>query len=245
MPGVDTLDGLQRAVAAFDTDYYELSFEPAALDRARRSLDESGLLLLGEIHGVSENPLIVLELMRLLGLTNLALEWPGELQPRLDAYLADGTGLDHPLWWTGHGHITAGHLAVLRSLDGVRVTLFDGGMFTGDWSQRDAAMARRVLAANLEPALVVAGNAHTPTSPTGLGLPMGACLARARPSLESVRIDYGRGGFYNSESRHIDAPSAEAGLRVVDGELVVGLPKFSEATVPHAVRGAAGAAGVA
>ncbi|TMR88525.1 hypothetical protein, partial [Nonomuraea basaltis] len=211
MPSVDTLDGLQRAIAEFDTDDYVMPVEASAFDRARRSLDESGLLLLGEVHGVRENPLIILGLMRLLGLSNLALEWPEDLQPRLDVYLADGTGLDHPLWWLGDGRVTVGHLAVLRKIDGLRVTLFDGGMFTGDWSQRDASMARRVLEAHAEPGLVVAGNAHTLTSPTDLGLPMGACLASARPSVESVRIEYGMGSFYNIEPRHHRGHSAGAG----------------------------------
>jgi hypothetical protein len=233
MPGVDTIDALQRAVAEFDTDHYALPAEPAALDRAAKSLDEAGLLLLGEVHGVRENPLVILWLMRLLGLTDLALEWPEDLRPQLEAYLSGGTGLDHPLWWLGSGSVTAGHLAVLKRIDGLRITLFDGGVFTGDWSERDATMARRVLAARLKPALVVAGNAHTPTSPTDLGVPMGACLAGARPALESVRIDYGTGSFYNFEPRRIKGPCAAAGLRVVDGELVVGLPEFGEATVPH------------
>jgi hypothetical protein len=233
MPSVDTLDGLLRAIAEFDIDHYEPAVEPAALARARRSLDEAGLLLLGEVHGVRENPLVIFALMRLLGLTNLALEWPENLKPLLDAYLADGSGLDHPLWWLGDGRVTAGHLAVLRKIEGLRVTLFDGGSLTDDWSQRDAAMAERVLAARAEPALVVAGNAHTLTSPNDLGMPMGACLAAARPGLESVRVDYGAGSFYNFEPRDVKGSSEEAGLRVAEDGLVVGLPEFGEATVPH------------
>ncbi|MEV4170556.1 hypothetical protein [Nonomuraea sp. NPDC049709] len=233
MPGVDTLDGLLQAVAEFRTDDYELPAERAAVDRARRSIEESGLLLLGEVHGVRENPLVILGLMRLLGLTHLALEWPGTLKPQLDVYLADGTGLDHPLWWLGDGRVTAGHFAVLKAVPGLSVTLFDGGAFTGDWSQRDASMAEQVLAAHVEPALVVAGNAHTCTSPTELGLPMGACLASARPALESVRIDYGSGGYYNGGPRHMRGYCAVEGLRILEGELVVGLPEISEATVPH------------
>ncbi|MGP3959226.1 hypothetical protein ACTWPT_24785 [Nonomuraea sp. 3N208] len=233
MPSVDTLDGLLRAIAEFDIDHYEPAVEPAALDRARRSLDEAGLLLLGEVHGVRENPLVILGLMRLLGLTNLALEWPENLKPQLDLYLADASGLDHPLWWLGDGRVTAGHLAVLRRIDGLRVTLFDGGSHIDDWSQRDAAMAERVLAAQVEPALVVAGNAHALTSPTDLGMPMGACLAAARPALESVRVEYGAGSFYNFEPRHVKGLSTEAGLRIAEDGLVVGLPEFGEATVPH------------
>lgn len=233
MPGVDTLDGLLEAVAEFRTDDYELPIEAAALDRARHSIEESGLLLLGEVHGVRENPLIILALMRALELTHLALEWPESLQSQLDVYLADGSGLDHPLWWLGDGRVTAGHFAVLKAIPEVSVSLFDGGMFTGDWSQRDASMAERVLAAHAEPALVVAGNAHTLTSSTELGLPMGACLASARPTVRSVRIEYGAGSFYNIEPRRSKGYIAAEGLRIVDEELVVGLPEFGEATVPH------------
>ncbi len=35
--------------------------------------------------------------------------------------------------------------------------------------------------------LAVAGNAHTPTGPTSLGLPLGAYLARQRPGVRSCR----------------------------------------------------------
>ncbi|MEO3792856.1 hypothetical protein ABGB14_21805 [Nonomuraea sp. B10E15] len=233
MPGIDTLEGLLKAVTEFDTDAYELAVDTPALDRARRSIDEAGLLLLGEMHGVKENPLIILGLMRALGLTDLALEWPAGLQPQLNAFLSSGTGLDHPLWWIGDGRVTAGHFATFMAIPGLRVTLFDGGMFTGDWSQRDASMARGVLEARVEPALVVAGHAHTRTSWTDLGLPMGACLASARPSLESVRIDYGTGTFYTIGPRRSRGYSERAGLRIAEGELVVGLPEFGEATVPH------------
>ena len=59
--------------------------EPAALAAAGRSLDSSGLLLLGEMHGVRENPLLIRALMQAFGLTSLALEWPDDLAPDEDA----------------------------------------------------------------------------------------------------------------------------------------------------------------
>jgi hypothetical protein len=64
------------------------------------------------------------------------------------------------------------------------VTLFDGVIGPGwSWSQRDEAMARRLLAGSPCGArtLAVAGNARTPASPTDLGVPPGAWLARQRP----------------------------------------------------------------
>jgi len=51
-----------------------LVIEPSALAAARRSLEEPGFLLLGEVHGVRENPLVIRALMRAFGLSGLALE---------------------------------------------------------------------------------------------------------------------------------------------------------------------------
>jgi hypothetical protein len=82
VPSVTSLDALHRAVAGFDVIDPGLVIEPAALAAARRSLDSSGLLLLGEAHGVRENPLLIRALMLAFGLTSLALEWPEDLAPR-------------------------------------------------------------------------------------------------------------------------------------------------------------------
>lgn len=88
------------------------------------------------------------------------------------------------LLWSGDGRITAGHLAVLaeRAAAGpLEVVLFNGMVGADwDWSDRDKAMAGRLLAAAPAQArtLAVAGNAHPPTGPTQLGVPMGAWLNR-------------------------------------------------------------------
>jgi len=128
----------------------DLVIEPRALTAARQSLDSAGLLLLGEIHGVRENPLLIRALMKAFGLTSLALEWPEDLTPMIRAFLASGTLADHPWLWGGDGRITAGHLAVLaeRAAAGpLELILFDGVIGADwSWSQRDVAMARRILA---------------------------------------------------------------------------------------------------
>lgn len=141
------------------------------------------------------------------------------------------------------GRITAGHLAVLRERSAagpLSLTLFDGTIGAGwDWSAHDAAMARRILAA---PAagmgtLVVAGNAHTPTVRTKLGVPLGACLAQERPGLREIRISYGGGRFYNSEPRRfrrrMGLPWRRPRLRERRGNLILDLPVAREAVVPQ------------
>jgi hypothetical protein len=242
MPGVDSLAALQRAVAEFAVTDLELDLEPTALSAAGRSLAESGLLLLGEMHGVRENPLLIRALMTALGATGLALEWDEDLAPVIDDFVRGASLRDHWLLWSGDGRITAGHLAVLR--DGVTagwlrtLTLFDGtGEVDWDWSARDASMAGRVLAAPTAEGgtLVVAGNAHTPVTETDLGVPLGARLAGQRPGVREVRIRYDGGRFYNLEPRRFTRGRGGGSIRLhaEDGDLVLRLPMASEAVVPH------------
>jgi hypothetical protein len=146
-----SVEALAEAVAGFVVEDLDLELDPAAVEAARRSVEESGLLLLGEVHGVRENPLLARALMRVFGLTRLALEWPDDLAPVIEAFQATGTLADHWLLWAGDGRITAGHLAVLaeRAAAGpVQVVLFDGTIGAGwSWSDRDEAMAGRILSA--------------------------------------------------------------------------------------------------
>ena len=220
----------------------DLAAEPAAAAVARQSLDDSGLLLVGEMHGARENPLLARVLMRAFGITRLALEWDEDLAPGIEAFLATGTLADHWLLWSGDGRITAGHLAVLaeRATAGpLEVILFDGAIGPEwDWSDCDKAMARRLLAA--APAgtrtLAVAGNAHTPTSPIELGIPMGAWLRRQRPGVREIRINYGSGWYYNTQPcrfTHHGAPPRQIRLHQDHGLLVLDLPTAEEAIVPH------------
>ena len=150
VPCVASLDAFRRAIGEFVVEDLGLVVEPAALAAAGRSLDSCGLLLLGEMHGVRENPLVIRAVMQAFGLTRLALEWPDELAPVVRAFLAGEPLPDHPWLWGGDGRITAGHLAVLAERSKARpleVILFDRVISAGwSWSQRDEAMARRLLA---------------------------------------------------------------------------------------------------
>src|ERR1019366_4717603 len=242
MPCVSSLEALHHAVAGFGAADLNLVIEPPALAAARRSLDESGLLLLGEVHGVRENPLIIRALMQAFGLASLALEWPDDRAPVIAAFLAGGTLTDHPMLWFGDGRITAGHLAVLRERSAggpLDLTLFDGIMSADwNWPQRDEAMAGRILAAPLAATgtLVVAGNAHTRTARTRLGVPLCARLAGQRPGLREIRIRYGGGQFYNIQPRRFRrllGLRRRARLHERRGSLVLDLPAAGEAVMPQ------------
>jgi hypothetical protein len=236
------MEAFLQAAAEFVVADLELEAEPSAVSAAQRSLDDSGLLLLGEVHGVGENPLLIRALMQEFGLTSLALEWPDDLAPAVAAFLAGETLADHPMLWPGDGRITAGHLAVLteRAAAGpFELTLFDGTIDAGwSWSQRDEAMATRILAGGVAGirTLAVAGNAHTPVSPIELGVPMGACLAQRRPGVREIRINYCGGYYYNLRPGRF-APTGpqrrQVRLYQHDDALVLDLPSASEAIVPQ------------
>lgn len=241
-----SVEALVQAAAGFVAAGVGLAAEPAAVGAAQQSLDDSGLLLLGEVHGARENPLLARALMQAFGITRLALEWDEGLAPVIEAFLATGTLADHWLLWSGDGRITAGHLAVLaeRAAAGpLEVILFDGAIGAEqDWSDRDEAMARRLLAAAPARArtLAVAGNAHTPTSPIELGIPMGAWLNRQRPGVREIRINYGSGWYYNSQPCRFDQhgpPPHQIQLRQQHGLLVLDLPTAQQAIVPHRSQG--------
>jgi hypothetical protein len=232
---------LQRAVNEFDIASFYLDVDPAALAAARQSLDESGLLLLGEVHGVRQNPLIARALMTALDVTALALEWPAGLASATSGFFADGYVPDHPQLWGGDGRITVGHFALLRErfmAEGLQaLTLFDGVNEVG-WSRREAAMADRILSAQAPRSrtLVIAGNAHTALGPTGLGIPLGARLAERRPGVREIRVNYGNGSYYNLSPQRFKRQwtlRRRARLRVEGAGLVLDLPSPVQARVPH------------
>jgi len=241
MPGIAELEEFQRAVNAFDVTTFRLTIDPAALAAARQSLDQTGLLLLGEVHGVRQNPLLARALMTALDATGLALEWPAGLAVPVSGFFADGQVPDHAQLWGGDGRITAGHFALLRERFQAQrlqaLTLFDGVSQTG-WSLREAAMAERILngLGRAARTLVVAGNAHTALTPTMLGVPLGAQLAEWRPGLREIQVRYGNGTYYNHSPQrfnHQYSLRRKARLRAEGRSLVLDLPAPAQAWVPH------------
>ena len=86
---------------------------------------------------------------------------------------------------------------------------------------------------------MVAGGAHTPAGPAGLGVPMGARLAGQRPGVRDIQIRYGGGNYYNGEPRRFPrylSPEEQIRLHQQDGQLLLDLPAAAEATVPQRPR---------
>ena len=114
MPGVDTIEALIAAVHAFDATPLGLQVDSDADAAVRQSLRRTGLVLLGEGHGIAQTPVLVGELIAWFGLGGIALEWHEDLGPWLDRWITHGVLVD-PVWgsdlagevWGGDGRLTA------------------------------------------------------------------------------------------------------------------------------------------
>jgi len=188
-------DRFTAEVGEFEVAELPLEVSVPAAARLRAKLAAGGPVLVGERHGIEQNPLVAYTLMRRLGVRVLALEWQAELAAVVDGFVAGG-GLDfEPLAGRDDGRVTAGHFAVLRAMrrDGLldRVVLFDPPAAPRTWSERDWGMAVRLLdEVGTAPALVMAGSLHTRLRRHRHGEPMGAHVARVRPGTVEVRVRY-------------------------------------------------------
>lgn len=183
------------AIEAFVVEELPIDVDATAAARLRAKLESGGPILVGERHGVEQNPLVAYTFVRRFGLRVLCLEWSVDLQPAVDAFLAGRPLAVEPFTDSGDGRITAGHFAVIRALrcEGIldRLVLFDPSPWPDSWSGRDGSMAARLLQETLgATALVMAGSLHTRLRRHRHGEPLGAHVARARPGTIEVRLRY-------------------------------------------------------
>jgi hypothetical protein len=240
---LSALDAFSAAVERFELVEPPLEWSPEAEEAARRSVEETGLLLFGEVHGVVEVPGLILALARRLGLRGLALEWSPGLRPLVERFLATGElsldGLE-PLTveqlCCGDGRVTAGHFALLRALRPAPLLLFSGATGPTDWSGRDLVMARLFLREwdGETPTLLAAGRLHTELADHRHGRPLGVHLAAARPGVAAVRLECRSGTFTNLGVRRIPGLPGRGPARLAReaGGLVLELPRATAATVP-------------
>ena len=149
-------------------------------------------MLLGEFHGVAENPLIVEAVAGAFEVDALAFESPAGDEQRL---------LEDTLAWVGDGRVTAGHIAVLRRTR-CRVTGVDLGLN----EHRDEAMADAIARVPGR-VLFVAGNVHTRLTPFHEAPTAGSILATTRPALCTLDVHYRSGRYWNFGPRSFADPS--------------------------------------
>ena len=219
--------------------------EPAEISRARSAVADSGLLVVGEPHGVRETPSVLYTLASNVGARAIALEWSHEeMDPSVQAFLCDGS-FDFDLLWSlsgtaeffcGDGRIAAGHFALLERLrreghvDQVIVfDRLDSEPSTVDWSVRDREMAGRLLAEwdRRLPLLVLTGAFHAQQESME-GATMVMHLARELPGLQPAMLDYACGHAWSRGQLH-DVSGA-----MPEAPITLRLPEATPALVPGA-----------
>ena len=219
------------AVDAYRFD--DVQLDEHALARLERSLADTGIVLVGEPHGVRETPAVLHALAQALGIRALAFEWSHE---ELDPFLEPP--FDFAAMWRlpptaelfcGDGRITPGHFALLRRLSPDAVIAYDrlDPEPAPPWPVRDRELAERLLEEwdGRTPLLVLTGAFHAQLSAAD-GEPMAAHLARTRPGLAPAMLTYAAGSCWSRGRTHDVSgpmPPAPVALR---------LPHATPADVP-------------
>ena len=74
MPLIEDLETFQQAVDGFLAEAFVVEVDPEADALIRESLGGSGMVLIGEVHGVAENPLVISSLAERFGVGMVALD---------------------------------------------------------------------------------------------------------------------------------------------------------------------------
>jgi hypothetical protein len=185
----------EAAVHAHRFDSFDLDPESVAL--ARSSVEEAGLLVVGEPHGVHETPGVLYSLAVALDTKAVAFEWSHEeleeavQNPDFERlWLLPATAE----FFSCDGRFTAGHFALLQRLrdegrleQAIVYDRHDPVPRPDDWRIRDAEMAERLLAEwRGAPILVLTGAFHA-TLEVGT---MASHLAAERPGLRPLMLQY-------------------------------------------------------
>lgn len=206
-------------------------FQPEALARAAATLAETGLLVVGELHGVRETPSVLYALTTALETRALALEWSHEeMDEPVQAFLRSGAFDFEGLWalqpsaefFCGDGRIAAGHFALLQRLrrEGRldQVIVFDRldpkplEVWEAQVRVREPETAARLLAEwdQRGPLLVLTGAFHAQLE-AAEGEPMAAHLARSLPGLQPAMLDYADGHCWSRGKLHdVSGPMPQA-----------------------------------
>lgn len=146
----------------------ETIIKPNVLEQFQHDIEEKGVFLLGETHGVAENAAIIYTLMKLGRFRSLALEWENDWYPVIEHFLKTGNLNTKDIFLPTDGRITVEHFSLLKRLDDEKMLdklILCNTKNAESWNQHNRDMARVILEQRIltSPLLVVAGNLHTKT----------------------------------------------------------------------------------
>jgi uncharacterized iron-regulated protein len=227
-------------VKEIDTKFDEISIS----DFISR-LNDTKLFILGEMHGVQENPNIIYTIFKKFGFKNIAIEWSDKLQEAVNFFLKTGDIDFDKIKNSDDGRITAGHFALLKKLkeEGLleKVICFDE--WSNEWNDREKNMANNIIKNILNtPILVIAGNLHAKMDSfkdkSNSYHPMGENIKNKIQNVPNGKIEYLKGEYYNlslkefKKSNREKLPKAEF-YKSSDGTYMFILPEAHAGSVPN------------
>jgi hypothetical protein len=227
------------AAAVVEHPFSDFTFESGTLARAASSVGATGLLIVGEPHGVRETPSVLYALALALGTRGVAFEWSHEeMDEPVQSFLRDGSFDFDRLWslpasaefFCGDGRITAGHFALLQRLRGEdrldQAIVFDrldpepGVDWEAQVQVREPELAARLLLEwdRRSPLLVLTGAFHAQLEAPE-GEPMAAHLARRLPGLQPAMLNYASGYCWSRGVLHdVSGPMPDATITLQTGQ---------------------------
>ncbi len=205
-------------------------------------------LLLGEIHGVQENVLLVKEIVNLISerypIEFVGFEYYNELESLFNKLpITKDKLLSHLLIASMRrdGRFSDTHLDVIERLVGEKIPIvcFDPPTLSNDWNQRDKGMAEIVMENKKKlgkpngKAILICGNMHAKTEEFDFNdyhhVPFGSYLKNQL----NVRLNYLSGEFFNFGYKQFDVfePHKEQMWQDKKGQWYLDIPQA------HAVKG--------
>jgi hypothetical protein len=229
----------QFAAAVAEHPFPDFEFETGTLARAAASVAATGLLVVGEPHGVRETPSLLRALALALGTRGVAFEWSHEeMDEPVQSFLRDGWFDFERLWslpassefFCGDGRVAAGHFALLQRLRSEgrldQVIVFDrlDPEPLEDWEAqvrvREPELAARLLSDwdRSLPLLVLTGAFHAQLQAPE-GEPMAAHLAAELPGLQPAMLNYKSGYCWSRDELHdVSGPMPDAPITLQAGQ---------------------------
>lgn len=132
-----------------------------------KQLDKE-VYILGELHGASINPTVILKLLKMLDIKAVAFEWPASWQLQLNQPEINYKKLLAAFNTLKDGRALPEHIVLIKRLRKRKVKIFAMDTYFStdsfNWNARDKTMAHRVIAIRKStgnaPLLIVVGRLH-------------------------------------------------------------------------------------
>lgn len=222
------------------------SYDEESVNALIDDIVAGNVFILGETHGVKENPSIVYTLIKKFKFRQLGLEWDKDMAMVVELFRSENVLDFNSIMNSCDGRITSSYFNMLKKIRAEG--LVDSIFFFDDkdsWSRRDEVMAQEIIGHTSEdkPTIVVAGSAHTSLQEIREGdgsvhPSMVKFLQDKDKRFSMGQIRYFSGKYFNNSEKEISTGIDITGkeprfYRDASGLYIYELPVAHSATVPN------------